>query len=45
MNGNSDWRFQLAPGLSSCRVLNGMEQGSGAHGRIDPMAAVRSRFD
>ena len=45
MNGNSDWRFQLAPELSSCRALNGMGQVSGAHGRIDPTAAIRSMFD
>ena len=45
MNGNSAWRFQSVPELSSCRALNGMGQVSGAHGRIDPMAAVRSRFD
>lgn len=45
MNGNSAWRFQLAPGLSSCRMLNGRWQVSGAHGRIDPTAAIRSMFD
>ena len=45
MNGNPAWRFQLAPGLSSCRLLNGMGPVSGAHGRIDPTAAIRSRFD
>ena len=45
MNGNPAWRFQLAPGLSSCRLLNGMGPVSGAPGRIDPTAALRSRFD
>ena len=45
MNGNSAWRFQLAPELSSCRLLNGMWRVSGAHGRIDPTAAGRSMFD
>ena len=44
MNGNSDWRFQLAPERSSCWALNGMGQVSGAHGRIDQAAAIRSRF-
>lgn len=33
-------RFQLTPDLSICRLLNGMWQVSGAHGRIDPAAAV-----
>lgn len=32
--------YQLAPGLKICRVLNGMWQVAGAHGRIDPRAAV-----
>ena len=45
MNGNSAWRFQLAPGLSSCRLLNGMGPVSGAHGRIAPTAVIRRRFD
>ena len=38
-------RFQLAPDLNICRVLNGMWQVSGAHGSIDPKAAVQSMFD
>ncbi|MDA1129656.1 MAG: aldo/keto reductase, partial [Chloroflexi bacterium] len=33
-------RFQLAPDLHICRILNGMWQVSGAHGRIDPDRAV-----
>ena len=37
-------RFQLADDISICRVLNGMWQVSGAHGRIDPTAAVRFMF-
>ena len=45
MNGNSAWRFQLAPELSSCRLLNGMGQVSGARGRIGSTAAIRSMFD
>jgi aryl-alcohol dehydrogenase-like predicted oxidoreductase len=31
---------ELAPGLTICRVLNGMWQVAGGHGRIDPNAAV-----
>lgn len=38
-------RFQLTPDLSICRVLTGLWQVSGGHGRIDPDAAVRSMFD
>jgi aryl-alcohol dehydrogenase-like predicted oxidoreductase len=37
-------RFQLAPDLAICRVLNGMWQVSGAHGRIDPSRAVEAMF-
>lgn len=33
---------QFAPDLQTCRVLNGMWQVSGAHGPIDPTAAVES---
>lgn len=32
--------FQLTPDLRICRVLNGMWQVSGAHGRIDPASAL-----
>lgn len=32
----------LAPGLSVCRTLTGMWQVSGAHGAIDPAAALRA---
>lgn len=32
--------YQLAPELKICRVLNGMWQVAGAHGRINPQAAV-----
>lgn len=35
-------RFELAPGFSVCRILNGMWQVSGAHGSIDPEAAVEA---
>ena len=44
MTLSEDSRFELAPGLSICRILNGMWQVSGAHGRIDPQAAVREMF-
>ena len=37
-------RFQFTPDLSICRVLNGMWQVSGAHGSIEPEAAVQSMF-
>jgi aryl-alcohol dehydrogenase-like predicted oxidoreductase len=37
-------RFQFAGDLSICRVLNGMWQVSGAHGRIDPARAVDAMF-
>ncbi len=32
--------FQLTPNLKICRILNGMWQVAGAHGRINPQAAV-----
>ncbi|MGH8059296.1 MAG: aldo/keto reductase, partial [Candidatus Entotheonellia bacterium] len=37
--------YQLTPGLRICRLLNGMWQVSGAHGRIDPTAAIQSMFE
>ncbi|HKA54575.1 MAG TPA: aldo/keto reductase [Candidatus Binatia bacterium] len=37
--------LQFTPDLRICRVLNGMWQVSGAHGRIDPAAAVKNMFD
>ena len=37
-------RLQLTDDLSICRVLNGMWQVSGGHGRIDREAAVQSMF-
>jgi aryl-alcohol dehydrogenase-like predicted oxidoreductase len=37
-------RFQFAPDLEICRVLNGMWQVSGAHGAIDPGRAVEAMF-
>lgn len=38
-------RFALAPDLTVCRVLNGMWQVSGAHGRIDREKALGSMAD
>jgi aryl-alcohol dehydrogenase-like predicted oxidoreductase len=38
-------RFDFAPGLNICRIVTGMWQVSGAHGRIDPRAAVREMGD
>ncbi len=37
-------RLQFTPDLNICRVLNGMWQVSGAHGRIDPKSAIQSMF-
>jgi aryl-alcohol dehydrogenase-like predicted oxidoreductase len=37
-------RFRLAEDLEICRILNGMWQVSGAHGRIAPPAAVEEMF-
>ncbi len=37
--------YQFTPDLRICRMLNGMWQVSGAHGHIDPTAAVRNMFD
>ena len=36
---------QLTPDLRICRVLNGLWQVSGAHGRIDPKMAIKEMFD
>jgi len=38
-------RTQFCPDLQICRILSGMWQVSGAHGRIDHRDAVRSMFD
>ena len=35
----------FTPDLKICRLLNGMWQVSGAHGRIDPQAAIASMMD
>jgi aryl-alcohol dehydrogenase-like predicted oxidoreductase len=37
-------RFRFTPDLEICRVLNGMWQVSGAHGRIDPERALAAMF-
>jgi aryl-alcohol dehydrogenase-like predicted oxidoreductase len=37
--------LQFTPDLRICRILNGMWQVSGAHGRIDPKAAIHNMFD
>jgi aryl-alcohol dehydrogenase-like predicted oxidoreductase len=37
--------LQFTPDLHLCRILNGMWQVSGAHGRIDPTAAIKTMFD
>ncbi|MER3493888.1 MAG: aldo/keto reductase [Mastigocladus sp. ERB_26_2] len=37
-------RLQFSPDLNICRILNGMWQISGAHGRINPTAAIQSMF-
>ncbi|MBO0348559.1 aldo/keto reductase [Phormidium pseudopriestleyi FRX01] len=38
-------RLELTEDLKICRVLNGMWQVSGAHGRIHPQRAIASMFD
>jgi aryl-alcohol dehydrogenase-like predicted oxidoreductase len=36
--------LQFTPDIRICRLLNGMWQVSGAHGRIDPPTAIQSMF-
>jgi aryl-alcohol dehydrogenase-like predicted oxidoreductase len=38
-------QFQFTPDMRICRLLNGMWQVSGAHGRIHPQAALQNMFD
>lgn len=38
-------RLQFTPDLNICRILNGMWQVSGYHGRIDPKKAIQSMFE
>lgn len=45
MNLPESSRLQFTPDLNICRVLNGMWQVSGAHGRIEPKSAIASMFD
>ena len=45
MDNSAEWRFPFAADLTICRLLNGLWQVSGAHGRIDPTAALSSMFD
>ena len=44
MNLPASSRLQFTPDLNICRTLNGMWQVSGAHGRIDPKAAIQTMF-
>ena len=37
-------RLQFTPDLNICRILNGMWQVSGGHGRINPKPAIQSMF-
>jgi aryl-alcohol dehydrogenase-like predicted oxidoreductase len=37
--------LQFTPDLKICRLLNGMWQVSGAHGRIDSQAAIQNMFE
>ena len=37
--------FAFTDDLRTCRLLNGLWQVSGAHGRVDPTAAIRSMFE
>jgi aryl-alcohol dehydrogenase-like predicted oxidoreductase len=45
MHRSEEHTRQLTPDLRMCRLLNGLWQVSGAHGPIDPQAAVQSMFD
>lgn len=38
-------RLQFTSDMNICRILNGMWQVSGAHGRIDPKKAIASMFN
>lgn len=44
MNLPASSRLQFTPDLNICRTLNGMWQVSGAHGKINPKAAIQSMF-
>ncbi len=38
-------QYNLTAGMPICRILNGLWQVSGAHGVIEPNAAIRNMFD
>lgn len=40
----SESQWQFTPDLRICRLLNGLWQVSGAHGRIEPKTAIREMF-
>ncbi len=44
MNLPTESRLQFTPDLNICRILNGMWQVSGGHGRINPQAAIQTMF-
>lgn len=44
MNLPADSRLQFTPDLNICRILNGMWQVSGGHGRINPQTAIQTMF-
>ncbi|GAA6617871.1 aldo/keto reductase [Scytonema sp. NUACC26] len=44
MNLPTSSRLQFTKDLNICRILNGMWQVSGAHGRINPTAAIQAMF-
>lgn len=44
MNLPDSSKLQFTPDLTICRILNGMWQVSGAHGRINPKAAIQNMF-
>ncbi|MBW4684426.1 MAG: aldo/keto reductase [Komarekiella atlantica HA4396-MV6] len=44
MNLPTASRLQFTPDLNICRILNGMWQVSGGHGRIEPKAAIQAMF-
>ncbi|MBC6452745.1 MAG: aldo/keto reductase [Hormoscilla sp. SP5CHS1] len=45
MNPIASSRLQLTSDLNICRILNGMWQVSGGHGRLDRKKAIESMFD
>lgn len=45
MNLPESSRLQFTPDLNICRIINGMWQVSGGHGRIDPKVAVQAMFE